>query len=237
MLCFLFAATMAWVDEDEDYEELAQVFQLGEPVYTQEGGEIQLSITALRADYEEERESAFAFIFEYGLSDRLEVGVSAPYSRISGDGQDQSGWDDVELELGYGALTDFAGSGALTFRFGVAAPTADGDAGEDDDWGWEAGAIYGKAWGLGQCHLGFNYESEDDEDETSLFALAAFPLGERWRFTLEALAVSEDDEDGGAAGPGLVWARGDWEISGGATVGWGDEAYDWGVALAVTCEF
>lgn len=225
VLCvFLTPTAFADGDDDDDEHEAPEqdfLFLLDE-AYTQEEGELQLDFSVdVATDLTEEEgafessadETTYSLAFEYGITDNLTVEAEIPFIsyevEVGAEEVDESGIGDIEIELAYQFVRESAGTPALAFSIGVAAPTGDHEKGlGTDTWGYELALNLSRNFAddwFFHANLGYEQvndakEGDDEEvDETELyygFALA-FEATHSSTILLEYLGIEEEeDEDG-----------------------------------------
>jgi len=110
-------------DEDDKIRERIQEFFVGEIVYPQDAGEVQLTTGFSHWNEGSERFTA-PLGFEYGITDRFQVGAELPVtSRRTEDGV-LEGIGRVELETLYNLVNRPDWGTAVSVGFGLGFPTA-----------------------------------------------------------------------------------------------------------------
>lgn len=215
----------------EEAESAIEELFLNEVAYTQERGEYQLT---LGVDFFEEdafERSELSMELEFGLTDRLQVSIGAPYSLH--DDAPGSTREFTEVEIGAALRLIETGSQVLSFSVEAGIPTGDAEPGEDSDTEWEPSLTYGAALSGIELHAGLGAEIEDGDTEFNYYAALVVPGN-----TISTIIESSVDDDTSYIVPGLQLAFDDDRVVGmGVPIGVGRSADDWGFVLNAVWEF
>jgi hypothetical protein len=160
----------------EPLPQLAQELFLAETVYSQERGDIQLTVFG-----RSEPEANARFLGEYGITDRLQVSLVTPAAGGEADDEDKA-WEPGVLYAIFPADAPLAVSVELEASF------AKGEATQ-----WEPALIAARHFGPVQLHGSVRTELSNPGDAVS-GALAALVDAGRLTPTLEAVWAGSDDD-------------------------------------------
>jgi hypothetical protein len=233
-------------ERGEKVEELVEELFLGEVVYPQDAGEIQFSIGHFWHDGRSDR-STLPVLLEYGITDRLQVGVMLPTSFYeSSDPEAHDGLANVEFEVYWSFLNDRETGWAAGIGFGYSLPEAVTGAGEDAH-GYEPFVVLYREFGCDALNFSAAVEIEDPRDsdearETSGDLAAAYirPLANLPLTALLELATEiEAHETQVQLAPGAYYRppTAIWEIGCSLPIGLAGEVPDLGVFVMLTFEF
>jgi hypothetical protein len=231
---FLFAVLcLAPAVTAQDREQPVQELFLGDSVYVQDRGEVQVTVgvSAFRSDGHWDWDVTPTF--QYGLTPRLEIDASAPV--VSGAAGESSGFGDASLALNYGLSTDLL-KGAWTVGLEVSAPTGDEDRGRGaGNVGLSPHVSYGKAVGAADVHVFAGAERHAGAPVSWTTGAAWVRAFGRWRPVLEADAVRDGGEWGLVGTPGLYLKLSRyWEVGAAVPFRIAGEAPGHGVVVLLT---
>jgi hypothetical protein len=222
-------------------DEVLQELFLGEAVYPQDAGELQVTaeLGAGRLGGPRGRsEATGGLLVELGLTERLQLAARAPVAWVDADGERAAGLGNASVEAMYNPLSDRARGLAVSAGIEVSLP-APSRVGEDA-WGVEGFAVAYKVLGRVHANLTVGVELElprgaGTEREVAVAgALGVFaPIG-RWVPVLE-VRVDAGAEPAATMAAGALWhPAGSFEL--GAAVQLGLDARSIGGFMVATVE-
>lgn len=246
LLLLNLAAFAAVADDDGEWEQPLEELFLSDLVFPQERGEVQVTLSASRADRQEGERLQLPLTLEYGITDRLQVELEwGGYRRDRFDADDRSSDDFGDAEIGVSYSWMAVGDSPWHIATGLEVPVDLGntpmdddesDEGEEEDEGIEPFFVLARdlgRWSGSQISLGGG--AEVGEGETEWFgSLAGFVPVRGWVATAEINWTEEESY----FTPGVVWhPGGEWELGVGLPIGLGREADDWRWIATLTYEF
>jgi hypothetical protein len=142
-------------------------------------GEVRGEITYAKVEDTDAATLTLEGILDYGVMDKLEVGVSIPYLSLS-NGSDESGIGDITVGAKYALLTEDAATCGLSLGAGLVLATGDEDiVGADNEMDILVELACSKAVGAVNLHgnLGLVMPGEDDADSIVAYGAAVeYPL-------------------------------------------------------------
>jgi hypothetical protein len=235
----LWPATARGQAPDEDDQPIQELF-VGETVFVQDRGEVQLTTVFDYRKNDGEKTWAASQEVQYGLTDWLEIDSDLPF--VSGTGSTSlgaAGIGDIELGVLFG-LARHIHAGAFSVGARLRLPTGSEAKGHGEgETVPEAVAIFGKAFGRLQLHASaeVGLANKGTPKEWTYGAGLVVPAGIT-RETLELDARHEGDEDRLLLTPGIyVKPSRIFEIGVGVPVGLTHRSSDVGVIVVATIEF
>ncbi len=230
----------AWRESEDDESSSRSIEELflGELLFGQEVGELQVS-TGLRVQRDGgDWSTTIPLLLEYGLTARLQLELQLPYEYEEHDGDSVSALGNPSLGALY-QLSDptaerrFAIGGELTF------PSISADVGEDG-WSLEPFVLAfqrGERWDF-NGGLGLELAHFSGEEEWSAHAASGWitDLGP-CAGTFEVFVEGDEAGIAVSAAPGLVWHLGEFELGCAVAFGATDDAPDAELLITVTREF
>lgn len=219
-------------DEGERPRELVP----GDTAFGQEAGEYEIAFETTYQDGVEEDEVELRIGFEYGLTERIQLGVEVPYLFVDPDDEDEesaSGLDLAEIALQL-ALLDAESPAALALAFEAHVPVTGREGPGDDEAKAAAALLVAALIGRNEIFGGIQATWSDAPTELELELGAVFPTG---RIATEVALTWTDD------GESRQWElRPELVIEDVGPVDVGIAAYrafldgpdEWGLALTVT---
>lgn len=235
--CVVFASVMSdSVSAQEEHESVEQIFQelfLGESVYPQEARELQFTTGFLFA-HERQHDSRIPVLIEYGLTDRLQIGIEVPIDFLGAD----DGVGNIELEGYWNLLNDRRSGWAAGIGLGLGLPTATPEVGEEELIYEPFFIVYRELDSLA-INFSAGLEIEDSSEITGELAVA---LIKRWKpfvLILETGLEIEPDETSLRLAPAIYWQPpcANWELGVSVPVGLNADTPDIGVFVLFTIEF
>ncbi len=229
--------------EDDKVDEILQELFLGETAYPQDRHELQFSTGFFRG-LENEDNVRLPVLFEYGVSDHIQIGVEFPIDFNRMGGEDAEGVGNIELEVYYNFRNDLCTGWAAGFGLGLGLPSVTTDVGEE-------AVIYEPFFVLYRDldTVFFNFsaglEIEDPTEfgeETQVngqLAVAVFRTYEPFVIILEAAVDIETDRTLSRLAPGMYWQSPGrhWEVGISLPIGLNSDTPDIGVFALFTIEF
>lgn len=242
LVCCLSSVSLA---QEDTVEELLQELFLGESVYPQEAGELQFTTGFLWADKGAD-DFRIPMLLEYGLTDRLQIGVETPFDFLRTGSDDAEGLGNVELEVYWNVLNNPPSGWAGGVGFGLGLPTATSDVGEDA-LAYEPFFVLYRTFDCLAVNFSAALEIEDplkagEDTEVGAELAAAFIKPSRKSplvYLFEAGAEIESDETAVRLAPGAYWQPPDanWEVGVSLPIGVTEAASDFGAFVLFTLEF
>lgn len=240
--------SLARADEDDggnQVDERLQELFLGEVVYPQSAGEFQFSVGHFWNGHRDDS-SSLPVLMEYGITDRLQVGVLLPTDFDRSDRPDLcDGLGNVEFEVYWNFLNDAESGWAAGMGFGYALFEAMDAAGEDAH-GYEPFFVVYRDFGCDAVNLSAAVEIENprdpgEEQETSGGVDVAYihPLDNLPLTTLIELGTKiEADDTQVRLAPGAYFSPEDsnWELGCSLPIGLDGESPELGVFVLFTLE-
>jgi hypothetical protein len=220
-------------------EEPIQELFVGETVFVQERGEVQLTTTFDGRKNADEKAWRTAQLVQYGVTDRLELDTELPFvSGRESTALRQAGLGDIEVGILMG-LARRIHAGALSVGLRLRLPTGDEARGHGEgETVPEPIVIFAKAFGSAQLHASaeVGFANKGTPKEWTYGAGVVVPTG-HWRETLEVDARHEGDENRLLLTPGLYFKpRRAFEIGIGIPVGLTQRSSDVGAVVLATVE-
>jgi hypothetical protein len=228
--------------EENKIPELTQELFFGEIVYPQDAGEFQFT-TGGYFHREHANDWTIPYSFEYGITDRLQIGFGFPVQREFDDDDSDflTGIGNFEIEAYYNFLNCPCRGRAAGVGLGVGLPSS--DVGEDYVT-LEPFAVFYQSLGWVDVNLSANLEIADRRlagEERPMagefdFALLK-PVGPLV-LMLETAVEVDREETSWLIAPAFSWSPvEDFEVSASLPIGLGGDAPDVGVAFLLTWEF
>lgn len=237
-----FALSDRAMGEDE-VEELLQELFLGESVYPQEAGEIQFSsgffsTRVNRNDFE------IPLLFEYGLTDRLQIGAEVPIGFLHSGDQEANGLGNAELEVYWNVLNNPRSRWAAGVGFALGLPAPSSEVGEEALI-YEPFFVAYREFDSLAVNFSAGLEIEDPTEmaeETEIGGELAVALIRRWEpfaLLMESSVEIEADETSTRLAPAVYWQplHANWELGVSVPVGFHEGTTDVGVFILFTLEF
>ncbi|MCG8371076.1 MAG: hypothetical protein MJA32_11255 [Proteobacteria bacterium] len=225
------AAFVCTARADEAGESNVEELFLSDMAYTQEQGEIQLTLELGRLDEADGRRTDAAVELEYGLSDAVQLSIGAPYTVYDDALGPTRRFGDLEAGLAVRLLR--TGRHALTAALEVGYPAWDNGPDTDDSLEWEPSLHYSVSLDGVQLHAGLGAEIESGETEFSYHMAAVLP-GD----SVSAVVESSIADDAVFLVPGLViHTFGDGQYNIGVPLGLGTSSGDWGLLMKAVWEW
>lgn len=243
------------------YEQIVQEVFIGEVVYPQERGEIQITVVPQYRDTDIEGLLEFPLTIEYGITNSWQLEIEwVPFARIYPDtGPSRNGIDDLEFGTKYSFMNIKGSDYHSAFGFEVSFPTGD----IDNDISQSEGFIEFEPYivlardikGLNNSHLftqlGFSYsnkirdtEENQGQDDSGYGFISnsgyIFPI---YDFRLITEFNYESEWNGGEREeeifitPGLILVAGAWEIGFGLAAGLNNDSDNYRLIGMITYEF
>lgn len=226
-------------DADEMIEQIVQELFRGTVVYPQEKGEWQ--ITSGYSHGSKVRDDGIIPIeVEYGITDRLQLGIEAPVNLFSSVSDNIEGVEHLGIEIYSNFYSNAATGTALGLGYGIGIPTQKAK-GDPNSYVHETTFVAYQE--IGQTAVNFSgvVEVEDSSVETNVegeLALGVFRELGAFVPMLEWSIEIEEDEIPTVLAPGLFWKSGQgFEVGASLPIGLNDDAPDIGAGLLFIYEF
>lgn len=184
--------------------------------------------------------------FSYGLWDKLEISISAPWQGWNSAGFSESGLGDVDLEVKFWTATRRGWDLALKPGFSLPAGNDAKGLGAGEDQVWVYG-IAGRTEGPAQYYLnaGYRYNKNSISEEKNIFSAAAMGAVELLPKTLLAaeLTVETNTDRSAASHPVSAMLGGVWspvpslDLDAGVRMGLNDAAEELSLVMGATIRF
>ena len=242
-------------DTDDDrgesgkVEEIFQELFLGEIVYPQDRGEIQLT-TAVLWGHDGPRDVRIPIIFEYGITDRFQVAAIIPIN-FSSSGEDPARitgnveyMGNVELDAYWSFLNDAKTGRAAGIGFAVGLPI-DTEETIEKAYVYEPYLILYQASDLLNVNFTANLEVEnfveagEETEVNGALGVALFKQYKPYAYILELGVDIEKDRTPVRLAPGAYyhWPDSIWEFGVSLPIGLNSDAPDFGFFAVLTFEF
>jgi hypothetical protein len=232
VLVILFCFPMTSAAQAVERPRLVEELLTGERVTLQDEKELEASFGFDDRSLSALETLTLTLRLEYGISERLQVEVEAPWARLKIADSTQAGLGDLEIGALFGIVTSLE-PWALSagVRVHVSSGSHSGNPG-GDDWAVEPTLLTAMTLGAGQVQASASWSTEPSAPRWSFHAA----LIEPWRAWRGVLEIEASEKGSSTLTPGVIWHVPALEVGIGCPLGLSHDAPS-GVIVKVTKEF